>query len=146
MAAVCSRRRLGGHADVLVETVSPSRPYIESGKLVPIALTGPKRSAFAGADLARVEGRCPNQRLDGNGGTKRYTDGHHSAQRSLPGAAEPDLTKKLDDMSADGQSTRPRISAKSGKRRQCGKPRSRRPASRWSNARSDINGPGNAQT
>jgi tripartite-type tricarboxylate transporter receptor subunit TctC len=37
---------LGGHADVLLETVSLSRPYIESGKLLPIAVTGPRRSAF----------------------------------------------------------------------------------------------------
>lgn len=37
---------LGDHADLLVETVSLSRPHIESGKLVPIATTGPRRSAF----------------------------------------------------------------------------------------------------
>ena len=37
---------LGDHADVLVETVSLSRPHIESGKLVPIAVTGATRSAF----------------------------------------------------------------------------------------------------
>ncbi len=37
---------LGGHADVLVETLSLSRPHIETGKLVPIAVTGPRRSAF----------------------------------------------------------------------------------------------------
>jgi tripartite-type tricarboxylate transporter receptor subunit TctC len=37
---------LGDHADILVETVSLSRPYIEAGKLVPIATTGPRRSAF----------------------------------------------------------------------------------------------------
>jgi len=37
---------LGDHADLLVETVSLSRPHIESGKLIPIATTGPRRSAF----------------------------------------------------------------------------------------------------
>jgi tripartite-type tricarboxylate transporter receptor subunit TctC len=37
---------LGDNADVLIETVSLSRPYIASAKLVPIAVTGPKRSAF----------------------------------------------------------------------------------------------------
>ena len=37
---------LGDHADVLVETVTLSRPHIESGKLVPLAVTGPKRSTF----------------------------------------------------------------------------------------------------
>jgi tripartite-type tricarboxylate transporter receptor subunit TctC len=37
---------LGNNADVLIETITLSRPYIESGKLVPIAVTGAKRSAF----------------------------------------------------------------------------------------------------
>ena len=37
---------LGNNADVLIETITLSRPYIESGKLVPIAVTGPTRSAF----------------------------------------------------------------------------------------------------
>jgi tripartite-type tricarboxylate transporter receptor subunit TctC len=37
---------LGDHADLLVETVSLTRPHIESGKLVAIAVTGPRRSAF----------------------------------------------------------------------------------------------------
>jgi tripartite-type tricarboxylate transporter receptor subunit TctC len=37
---------LGNNADVLVETITLSRPYIESGKLVPVAVTAPKRSAF----------------------------------------------------------------------------------------------------
>src|SRR5262249_37932756 len=37
---------LGNNADVLVESISLSRPYIESGKLVPLAVTGPKRSAY----------------------------------------------------------------------------------------------------
>jgi tripartite-type tricarboxylate transporter receptor subunit TctC len=37
---------LGNNADVLIETITLSRPYIESGKLVPIAVTGVKRSAF----------------------------------------------------------------------------------------------------
>ena len=37
---------LGNNADVLVETITLSRPYIEAGKLVPIAVTGPTRSAF----------------------------------------------------------------------------------------------------
>lgn len=37
---------LGSHADVLVETISLSKPHIESGKLVPIAVTGARRSAF----------------------------------------------------------------------------------------------------
>jgi tripartite-type tricarboxylate transporter receptor subunit TctC len=37
---------LGDNADVLIETITLSRPYIESGKLVPIAVTGPTRSAF----------------------------------------------------------------------------------------------------
>jgi tripartite-type tricarboxylate transporter receptor subunit TctC len=37
---------LGNNADVLVETITLSRPYIESGKLIPLAVTGPKRSAF----------------------------------------------------------------------------------------------------
>jgi tripartite-type tricarboxylate transporter receptor subunit TctC len=37
---------LGDHADLLVETVSLSRPHIESGKLISIAVTGPRRSAF----------------------------------------------------------------------------------------------------
>lgn len=37
---------LGDHADLLLETVSLSRPHLESGKLVPIAVTGPKRSVF----------------------------------------------------------------------------------------------------
>jgi len=66
-------------------------------------------------------------------------------QRELAKALQnSDLTKKLDDMSAEPVVNSPRLSAKSGgKRRRCGKPRSRRPASRWSNARSDINGPGN---
>jgi tripartite-type tricarboxylate transporter receptor subunit TctC len=37
---------LGNNADVLLETITLSRPYIESGKLVPLAVTGSKRSAF----------------------------------------------------------------------------------------------------
>jgi len=37
---------LGNNADVLIETITLSRPYIQSGKLVPIAVTGPTRSAF----------------------------------------------------------------------------------------------------
>jgi tripartite-type tricarboxylate transporter receptor subunit TctC len=37
---------LGNNADVLVETITLSRPYIESGKLIPLAVTGPQRSAF----------------------------------------------------------------------------------------------------
>jgi tripartite-type tricarboxylate transporter receptor subunit TctC len=37
---------LGSNADVLLETITLSRPYIESGKLVPLAVTGSKRSAF----------------------------------------------------------------------------------------------------
>jgi tripartite-type tricarboxylate transporter receptor subunit TctC len=37
---------LGNNADVLIETVTLSRPYIETGKLVPLAVSGPKRSAF----------------------------------------------------------------------------------------------------
>jgi tripartite-type tricarboxylate transporter receptor subunit TctC len=32
--------------DLLIETITLSRPYIESGKFVPIAVTGPTRSAF----------------------------------------------------------------------------------------------------
>ena len=37
---------LGGHADVLVETVSLTRPYVEAGTLTSIAITGPTRSTF----------------------------------------------------------------------------------------------------
>jgi tripartite-type tricarboxylate transporter receptor subunit TctC len=37
---------LGNNADVLIETITLSRPYIQSGNLVPIAVTGPTRSAF----------------------------------------------------------------------------------------------------
>jgi tripartite-type tricarboxylate transporter receptor subunit TctC len=37
---------LGNHADALIETITLSRPYIESGKLIPIAVTGPTRSTF----------------------------------------------------------------------------------------------------
>jgi tripartite-type tricarboxylate transporter receptor subunit TctC len=37
---------LGNNSDVLVETITLSRPYIESGKLVALAVTGAKRSAF----------------------------------------------------------------------------------------------------
>jgi tripartite-type tricarboxylate transporter receptor subunit TctC len=37
---------LGNDVDMLIETVTLSRPYIESGKLVPIAVTGRTRSAF----------------------------------------------------------------------------------------------------
>jgi tripartite-type tricarboxylate transporter receptor subunit TctC len=37
---------LGNNADVLFETITLSRPYIESGRLMPIAVTAPKRSAF----------------------------------------------------------------------------------------------------
>lgn len=37
---------LGDHADLLVETVSLTRPHIESGKLASIAVTGPRRSVF----------------------------------------------------------------------------------------------------
>jgi tripartite-type tricarboxylate transporter receptor subunit TctC len=37
---------LGNNADVLIETITLSRPYIETGKLIPLAVTGPKRSAF----------------------------------------------------------------------------------------------------
>jgi tripartite-type tricarboxylate transporter receptor subunit TctC len=37
---------LGNDVDLLIETITLSRPYIESGKLVPIAVTGRTRSAF----------------------------------------------------------------------------------------------------
>jgi tripartite-type tricarboxylate transporter receptor subunit TctC len=37
---------LGNDVDMLIETITLSRPYVESGKLVPIAVTGPTRSAF----------------------------------------------------------------------------------------------------
>jgi tripartite-type tricarboxylate transporter receptor subunit TctC len=37
---------LGNNAHALVETITLSRPYIDSGKLIPIAVTGPARSAF----------------------------------------------------------------------------------------------------
>jgi tripartite-type tricarboxylate transporter receptor subunit TctC len=37
---------LGNNADVLIETITLSRPHIQSGKLVPIAVTGPTRSVF----------------------------------------------------------------------------------------------------
>jgi tripartite-type tricarboxylate transporter receptor subunit TctC len=37
---------LGNDVDVLIETITLSRPYMESGRLVPIAVTGPTRSAF----------------------------------------------------------------------------------------------------
>jgi tripartite-type tricarboxylate transporter receptor subunit TctC len=37
---------LNNSVDVLVETITLSRQYIEAGKLVPIAVTGPTRSAF----------------------------------------------------------------------------------------------------
>jgi tripartite-type tricarboxylate transporter receptor subunit TctC len=37
---------LNNSVDVLVETITLSRSYVEAGKLVPIAVTGPTRSAF----------------------------------------------------------------------------------------------------
>jgi tripartite-type tricarboxylate transporter receptor subunit TctC len=37
---------LGNDVDVLIETITLSQPYIESGKFVPIAVTGPTRSVF----------------------------------------------------------------------------------------------------
>jgi tripartite-type tricarboxylate transporter receptor subunit TctC len=37
---------LTNEVDVLIETITLSRPYIESGKFIPIAVTGPTRSAF----------------------------------------------------------------------------------------------------
>jgi tripartite-type tricarboxylate transporter receptor subunit TctC len=37
---------LGNEVDILIETITLSQPYVESGKLVPIAVTGRTRSAF----------------------------------------------------------------------------------------------------
>ena len=96
---------LGGHADVLVETVSLSRPYIESGKLVPIALTGPKRSAFLPGVPTLLELKVDVQT---SGWTAMVapkdtpTDIIARVQRELAKALQnSDLTKKLDDMSAE---------------------------------------------
>jgi tripartite-type tricarboxylate transporter receptor subunit TctC len=46
---------LGNNADALIETITLSRPYIESGELVPVAVTAPKRSAFLPAVPTLIE-------------------------------------------------------------------------------------------
>jgi tripartite-type tricarboxylate transporter receptor subunit TctC len=96
---------LGGHADVLVETVSLSRPHIETGKLVPIAVTGPKRSAFLPNVPTLTELKIDVQT---SGWTAMVAPKDTPAdiiarvqQELAKGLQNPDLKKKLDDMSAE---------------------------------------------
>jgi tripartite-type tricarboxylate transporter receptor subunit TctC len=96
---------LGEHADVLVETVSLSRPHIETGKLVPIAVTGPKRSTFLPNVPTLTELKIDVQT---SGWTAMVAPKDTPAniiarvqQELAKGLQNPDLKRKLDDMSAE---------------------------------------------
>jgi tripartite-type tricarboxylate transporter receptor subunit TctC len=97
---------LGDHADILVETVSLSRPYIESGKLIPIATTGPRRSAFL-PDVPTlkevgVEG-CETVGWTAMVAPKGTPEEIiNQVQSALAASAHrPDVKKRLDDLSAE---------------------------------------------
>ena len=96
---------LGNNADVLIETVSLSRPYIESGKLVPIAVTGPSHSVFLPGVPTLTELKVAVQT---SGWTAivapKDTPGDIIARVQSELAKEVqnlDLKRKLDDMSAE---------------------------------------------
>lgn len=96
---------LGNNADVLVETISLSRPYIESGKLVPLAVTGSKRSAFLPDVPTLIES---NVNVQTSGWTAIVAPKNtpadilgriqHELHKGLENAS---LGKKLDDMCAE---------------------------------------------
>jgi len=96
---------LGDNADVLVETITLSRPYIESGKLVPIAVTGAKRSAFLRNVPTLMELKLDVQTSGWTAivapqNTSKDITGR--VQRELAKALQnDDLRKKLNDLSAE---------------------------------------------
>jgi tripartite-type tricarboxylate transporter receptor subunit TctC len=96
---------LGGHAEVLVETVSLSRPHIETGKLVPIAVTGPRRSAFLPNTPTLKELGLD---VETSGWTAMVAPKDTSSEiiariqaELAKAAARPEIKKRLDDLSAE---------------------------------------------
>lgn len=96
---------LGDNADVLIETITLSRPYIETGKLVAIAVTGPKRSAFLPDVPTLLEA---NVDVQTSGWTAMVapkdtsTDILRRLQQELnKGLANAGIKNKLDDMCAE---------------------------------------------
>ena len=83
---------LGEHADVLVETVSLSRPHIEFWQARSDCRDRTETQRFSAqcADPDGAESRRPDQRLDRHGGAERYPGGHHRARaaRACQGVAE----------------------------------------------------------
>jgi tripartite-type tricarboxylate transporter receptor subunit TctC len=96
---------LGNNADVLVETITLSRPYIESGKLIPLAVTGLQRSAFLPDVPTLIESKVDVQT---SGWTAIVAPKNTPAeiigrvQQALGhGMTNATLRKKLDDMCAE---------------------------------------------